>query len=262
MNEFGVDTAFANYLTQSAVDDLTFFIGRLTDLGYVGSGTSAYYNKTITPDAACLPNMQLVQNSNKPAGMYFFSHAWDSSSAAFEANSCCDILDSWGFNPELGVFMDFERLAPSGRIGSFENLMYIIGGTPSAALMQSIVSSWCTTITNRGYKAGFYMNADPINAITNSWIQTNRFNTAIGSPFFWLAQWANNNSWDCDIWQYYAGSGGMGESWHGITVDYDRCMNDRIFSHPVPPPPSTIPIWLKIKMAQGGGNNGKCTLLL
>ena len=266
MNEFGVDTAFANYLTQTAVDNLDFFIGRITDLGAVGSGTSAYYNKTINPDAACYPNMKLVQtDNNKPAGMYFFSHAWNAASAAFEANSCCDWLDTWNFNPKLGVFLDFERLAPSGRVGSFENLIYILGGQqPSASLMQSIVSSWCSTIKSRGYKPGFYMNMDPINATTNAWIQTNRFNDTLGSPYFWLAQWASTNSWDCDIWQYYAGSGGAGTSWNGITVDYDKCMNDRIFSDNPPTPPvpaSNIPIWLMLKMARGE-NNGKHTVLL
>lgn len=259
MNEFGVDTAYANYMTQSAVDAVSFGIFRLTDLGAAGSGTSSYYNKTITPDAACLPNMQIVQNSNKPAGMYFFSHAWDATSAAWEATQCCDQLDSWGFTPQLGVFMDFERLAPSGRVGSFENLIYILGGQqPSAALMQSIVSGWCTTIKNRGYKPGFYMNMDPINATTNTWIQSARFNASLGSPYFWVAEWqVSAPDWDCDIWQYDAGSG-MGISWYGITVDYDKCQNDRIFSGGS----STIPTWLKIYLSKRGGNDGKCAILL
>ena len=228
MNEFGVDTSFANYLTQNAVDDISFGIFRLTDLDYTGSGTSAYYNKHNQPDAGCLPNMQIVQNSNKPAGMYFFSHAWDAQSAAFEADYCCDQLDIWGFTPALGVFMDFERLAPSGRVGSYENLVYILGGTPSASLMQSIVSSWCNTIVQRGYKPGFYMNWDPITAITDAWIQTNRFNPSLGSPYFWLAQTEiSTPSWSCDIWQYK-----HNQSFHGINVDYNECRDDRIFINP------------------------------
>ena len=255
MNEFGIDTAYANYLDQSAVDDIEFGIFRLTDLGYVGSGTSAYYNKSNPPDDACLPNMQLVQNTNnKPAGMYFFSHAWDATSAAFEANYCCDQLDLWGFNPRLGVFMDFERLDSVGRVGGYENLVYLVGGTPSAALMQSIVSSWCTTILSRGYKPGFYMNWDPISATTDAWIQTARFNPALGSPFFWVAQWqVATPSWDCDIWQY---DEGQYNAWHGITADPDRAMNDRIFTV------GELPIWLKIYLANRGEKNGKCTVLL
>lgn len=253
MNEFGVDTAYANYLTQTAVDNLSFGIFRLTDLGYVGSGTSAYYNKSNLPDAACLPNMQIVQNSNKPAGMYFFSHAWDAASAAFEANYCCDQLDAWGFTPQLGVFMDFERLGPSGRIGGFENLIYINGGTPPASLMQTIFTSWCTTITSRGYKPGLYMNADPINATTDAWLQAARFNSAIGSPYFWVAEWyVTSPSWDCDIWQY-----DDDENYYDIQVDYDRCQNDRIFAGS-----TGIPIWLKLYLAQRGDKNGKCTILL
>lgn len=252
MNEFGIDTAYANYVTAASVSGLEFGIFRLTDLGYVDSGTSAYYNKSNTPDAACLPNMQMLQNNGKPAGMYFFSHAWDSSSAAFEANYCCDQLDAWGFIPQLGVFMDFERLAPSGRVGSFENLLYIVGGWPSASLMQSIISSWCTTVLSRGYKPGFYMNMDPINAITDSWIQTNRFNSSLGSPYFWLAQLAASPSWDCDIWQYQ-----HNQTWNGITVDYDECRNDRIWTTG-----GTIPLWLKLYLANRGDKYGKRTILL
>ena len=253
MNEFGVDTAFANYLTQTGVDNLYFGIFRLTDFTYANSGTSAYYNNVVSPDAACLPNMQLVQTTNnKPAGMYFFSHAWDATSAAFEATCCCDQLDAWGFNPQLGVYLDFERLAATGRVGSFENLLYINGGWPSAALMQSIVSGWCTTVMSRGYRPGFYMNMDPINAITDSWIQTNRFNASLGSPYFWLAQTEiPSPSWDCDIWQYK-----HNQSFYGINVDYNECRNDRIWSG------STIPLWLKIYLANRGETHGKCTVFL
>lgn len=252
MNEFGVDTAYANYLTQTGVDNLSFGIFRLTDLGYVGSGTSAYYSKSNPPDDACLPNMQIVQNSNKPAGMYFFSHAWDAQSAAFEANYCCDQLDAWNFNPRLGVYMDFERLGSTGRIGGYENLVYINGGTPSAALMQSIVSSWCSTILSRGYRPGFYMNADPINALTDSWIQTNRFNANLGSPLFWVAEWyVQQPDWDCDIWQY-----DDDEPYYGINVDFNRCLNDRIFSG------AGLPIWLKIFLGNRGDTHAKRTVLL
>lgn len=253
MNEFGVDTAFANYLTQAAVDDIEYGIFRLTDLGASGSGSSAYYNKTFTPDAACLPNMQIVQNNNKPAGMYFFSHAWNYESAAFEARLCCDQLDAWGFRPRLGVFLDFERLGQTGRTGGYENLIYL-GITPTPAVMQSIVTGWCDTIRARGYKAGFYMNGDPIRATTDAWIQQARFNASLGSPYFWLAQWASQNDWDCDIWQYRAD-----QAFHGINVDYNRVLNERVLSGGG----GAIPIWLMLKIAQQRSDrSGKCTILL
>ena len=41
-NEFGVDTSFASYLTQSMVDQIAFFIHRIGTLGTLYSGTSAY----------------------------------------------------------------------------------------------------------------------------------------------------------------------------------------------------------------------------
>lgn len=255
MNEFGVDTSYGTLLTQTAVDNLSFSISRITDFTYANSGTAAYYNNTISADTGCYPNVVLVQTTNnKPAGVYFFSHAWNATSAAFEATSCCDWLDSKGINPRLGVFMDFERLAPSGRVGGYENLVYLVGGTPSASLMQSIFSSWCTTVTSRGYKAGLYMNMDPINAVTDSWLQNARFDPALGSPYFWLAQLAPSPSWDCDIWQY-----AHNQSWQGINVDYNKAQNDRIFSGGGS---SIIPLWLKVRIAQGSERNGKYTVLL
>lgn len=253
MNEIGIDTAFANYVTQQTLENISFGIFRLTDLEYYTSGTPAYYEQYNAPDAACLPNMQRLQNNGKPAGMYFFSHAWDAQSAAFEANYCCDQLDAWGFRPQLGIFMDFERLGSSGRIGGFENLVYLNGGWPSAALVQSIYSSWFNTITGRGYKAGLYVNADPINAATNAWIQSARFDGTMGSPYLWVAQWEiSTPSWDCDIWQY-----DHDLTYYGTWVDMDRCMNDRIFQGGS----SALPIWLKLYLARRS-DNGKCTVLL
>lgn len=253
MNEIGIDTAFANYVTQQTLENISFGIFRLTDLLAGTSGTNAYYSRHEDPDEACLPNMQLLQNNGKPAGMYFFSHAWNAQSAAFEANYCCDQLDAWGFRPQLGIFMDFERLGASGRVGGFENLVYLNGGWPSAALVQSIFSSWFNTVTGRGYKAGLYVNADPINAATNAWIQSSRFDGTLGSPYLWVAQWEiSTPSWDCDIWQY-----DHDLTYYGTWVDMDRCMNDRIFQGGS----SALPVWLKLYLARGD-KNGKCTVLL
>jgi hypothetical protein len=252
MNEFGIDTAYANYVTQAMLQHLEYGIFRLTDLGYVGSGTSSYYNKSNTPDAACLPNMQLLQANGKPAGMYFFSHAWSAASATFEANYCCDQLDLWHFKPQLGVYMDFERFEATGRIGGYENLVYLLGRVPTGTEMQAIVTAWCETVTARGYKAGFYMNSDPIIATGNTWIQNARFASSLGSPYFWLSQVSSQNSYDCDIWQYQFG---QPNAWYGITIDYNRVMHERVLRK------SGIPIWLLLKMKGDEKRNGHTILL-
>ena len=246
MNEFGVDTSFANYLTQEAVDDIEFFIHRIGTLGTLYSGTSAYYNKTLNPDAACLPNIQLVQNTNnKPAGVYFFSYAWNNQSAEVEADKVCDILDAWGFNPHLGVYLDWENTG-SGT-GSYENLINI-GITPTSALLQGFFKAWCDRVRSRGYQPGFYTSEYiASNFLTNTWIQQQRQQ----NNWFWLAQWyVAVPSLDCDIWQY-----DDDEPFHGIVVDYDKCMDDRVLKH-------GIPIWLKLYIAQRGEQNAKCTILL
>lgn len=251
MNEFGVDTSFGSLLDQSAVDDLEFFIHRIGTLGTLYSGTSAYYNKTLTPDTGCYPNITLVQNTNnKPAGVYFFSYAWNNQSAEVEADKVCDILDGWGFNPHLGVFLDWENTG-SGT-GSYENLINI-GITPTSALLQGFFKAWCDRVRARGYQPGFYTSQYIAGSyLTNAWIQSQRAN----NNWFWLAQWnVAQPDYDCDIWQYYAGPGGLGVTWHGITVDYDKCLDDRIFG-------SKIPIWLKIYLANRGEKNGKCSILL
>lgn len=248
MNEFGVDTSFAAYLTQSMVDQITFFIHRIGTLGTLYSGTSAYYNKTLTPDAACRPNIELVQNTNgKPAGVYFFSYAWNNQSAEVEADKVCDILDSWNFDPRLGVYLDWESTG-SGT-GSYENLINI-GITPTASLLQGFFKAWCDRIRARGYQPGFYTNQWIIGSyLTNSWVQARR----AANDWFWLAEWTSNPTptYDCDIWQYL-----NDQPWNGITVDYDRVRDERVLRGP------ELPIWLKIYLANRGGNNGKCTVLL
>lgn len=254
MNEFGVDTSFGSLLDQSAVDDLTFFIHRIGTLGTAGSGTSAYYNKTLTPDTGCRPNITLVQTTNnKPAGVYFFSYAWNNTSAEVEADKVCDVLDAWGFNPRLGVYFDWETTnSPSG---SYENLINI-GITPTTALLQGFFKAWSDRIRARGYQAGIYTNQTIVaNYLTDAWVQAQR-NSGV---YFWLAQWnVANPSYNCDLWQYYAGANGLGVSWHGITVDYDKVQDDRVLNGGS----SNIPLWLKVRIVQGSERNGKYTVLL
>lgn len=262
MNEFGVDTSFGTILPASAVNDLDFFIHRIGTLGSLYSGTSAYYNKTLTPDTGCRPNITLVQTNGKPAGVYFFSYAWNATSARVEANKVCDILDSWGIDPAFGVYLDWENTPGSG---SLENLIHI-GITPTTALLQSIFRAWSEQVATRGYRPGVYTTQYIVNTyLTNSWVQAERGNDLF---LFWLAQWdISSPSYACDLWQYYAGSDHTGVIWNGIKVDYDRVMDDKIWNYtpPTPPeppvPPSTIPIWLKLIM-KGRDKNAKCTVLL
>jgi hypothetical protein len=56
------------------------------------------------------------------------------------------------------------------------------------------------------------------------------------------------------VWQYRGD-----QSWNGVTVDFNRIMDDRIWSGGGG---GKIPIWLLMKIAQRSENNAKCTILL
>ena len=98
------------------------------------------------------------------------------------------------------------------------------------------------------YFNGWFVNY----LLPSAWINSQR---AAGN-YFWLAQWQNTPDppYDCDIWQYAGDQMWIG----GIYADYNYIINPDVISGGG----SNIPIWLKIYLANRGGNNGKCTILL
>lgn len=264
MNEIGIDSlSLADFmpLTQPMVDQIAFMIqksgtssSRLSDIGQ-----PSYFHQTFRKHAYFEQNVQLMHQNNKPIGAYFFSFAWDYASGYYEAKLTCQNLNDLTYKPDWPIFLDWEQ-------GSYNGLVSA-GITPTAQRVHDAVDGWVAGCRDMGYEAGFYTGgALARDLFGNSWIQTKRSQ----GVYFWEAHYTSAALpmvMPCDIWQYNAGDDNFGAHWMGTVVDWDKIMDDRIWGTAPPTPPSpvdpsAIPIWLKIKMAKGGSNNGKCTILL
>ena len=262
MNEIGIDSlSLAQYmpLTQAMVDQIEFMIQKsgFSSAGGNQVGQSSYFQQTMTTYNYFEQNVQLMHQNNKPIGAYFFSFAWDYSSAYYEAVLECDSLNALTYKPDWPIFLDWEQVS--------RNAVVNAGFPITSTRLADIVHGWTDGCREKGYKAGFYTGAaiarDDFGA---SLIQSLRAE----GIYFWEAHYKVQTPYivPYDIWQYYAGDDNMGDHWMGTVVDWNKIGDDRIWNDtpipPTPPTPSSIPIWLKIKMAQGGGNNGKRTILL
>lgn len=261
MNEIGIDSlSLSQYmpLTQAMVDQISFMIQKngFSSSGASDVGSQAYFNQTFTTFPYFEQNVQLMHQNNKPIGAYFFSFAWDYNSAYYEATLECTAIDGYTYKPDWPVFIDWEAVSRDAVVNH--------GFPITSARMVDIVHGWADGCRAKGYNAGFYTSAaiarDDFGAST---IQSLR-NEGI---YFWEAHYKVATPYvvPYDIWQYYAGEDNYGDHWMGTVVDWDKIGDDRMWNispyPPTPPTPSSIPIWLKMKMAKGSGKSGNTILL-
>ena len=251
---FGIDSyqlAGGQVISAAQLAAIDFHIIRIGTRGFGSMGSAAWYSRSFSVDAYCRQNIEATQAAGKPAGVYVFSYAWDATSAAREADDVCDVLDSWGITTELPIFLDWESTGRPPGTGSYEKYQDYLGSTITTDTLESIFEAFYQRCRQRGRRAGMYFNGWFYNyLLPSSWINSQRS----AGNYFWLAQWQSTPDppYDCDIWQY-AGD----RAWMGITADYNYIINPDVIGGG-----SKIPIWLKIYLANRGGNNGKCTILL
>ena len=255
--QYGIDSAqLAWYQTITAAElaEIDFHICRIGTRTSINMGTSAWYNNTFDVDSYCLSNIQATQAAGKPMGVYVFSYAWDNASAIREANDVCDVLDSWGVSLELPIFLDWESTGRPPGTGSYERYQDVFGTPVTTAILQGIFTSFYNRCQQRGRRAGMYFNGWFVNyLLPSAWINSQR---AAGN-YFWLAQWQNTPDppYACDVWQYAGDKYYIGNVSTNYPVDQNYLINPDIVR-------GKLPIWLKIYLANRGGNNGKCTVLL
>lgn len=263
MNEFGIDSlqfSAGQQITQSQVDQIEYIILKsgLSSAGVPQMLTPAYFSQTMSTFQFFEPTVRLMKQNNKPIGAYFFSYAWNRASAEYEAQIMCDSMDALTDKPDWPLFIDWESTGSSqmASYGAYEALIYH-GITPTAAIVQDVAAGWKSVVESRGYHAGLYTSGSLARDLFgSSFIQQQRS----AGLYYWEAAWGVSQPFlSCDVWQY-AGD----QSWNGVTVDFNRVMDDRIWNlgpGPGPGPSSSIPIWLKLKMARSD-QNAKCTILL
>lgn len=254
--KYGIDSyqlAAAQVITAQQLDEIDFHICRIGTRGYGSMGTSAWYNRQFSIDAYCRANIQATQAAGKAMGLYIFSYAWDQTSAEREADDVCDILDTWGITLELPIFLDWESNGSS--TGSYEMFQSQIGHTITTAELEIIFESFHQRCAQRGRRGGMYFNGWFYNyLLPAAWIEAQR---AAGN-YFWLAQWQNTSDppYPCDVWQYASDRYYIGSITTNFAVDQNYLINPNIIGG------GSIPIWLKIKIAQGGDSRGRHTILL
>lgn len=216
---FGIDTAFGNLISAGMATNLDFAIPRIGTLGYSGIGTSAYFSKSLSVDSVFVLNVNNCQNTGKPTGCYIFSYAWNDASAIYEADKCCDALDSLGMSLELPVWFDWEYDSDERTTAA---------GVPvSNSALQSLTLAFMARVNERGRTAGWYANMDYVqNKYGANWTTARMAE----NYYFWVAAWGGGDTppRTCDIWQY-AGD----VTWSGIDVDLNwlvdpRCVNGNI----------------------------------
>ena len=254
--KYGIDSAHLAWyetITPQWLAEIDFHICRIGTKGYVDMGNIAWYSKPFDVDDYCLSNIQATQAAGKPMGVFLFSYAWNALSAIQEANDVCDVLDQWGISLELPIFLDWESTGTV--LGSYEQFQTNIGHTITTAELETIFEAFHNRCTQRGRASGMYFNGWFYNyLLPSTWVEAQR---AAGN-YFWLASWVNNPTTPpnpCDIWQYAGDKMYIGNIPTTFYVDQNYLINENIVK-------KGIPIWLKLKIAQGGSNNAKHTILL
>ena len=111
-------------------------------------------------------------------GVYHYSYAKSVAEAKKEAKVCLGWLK--GRSLDMPIYIDMEE----------ESLTYLGKST-----LTKIAKEFCKTIEKAGYKAGVYANAN--------WFKNNLNYSSLKKNYsIWLAQYASNKDFDCDIWQF------------------------------------------------------------
>ena len=120
-------------------------------------------------------NIENAIKNNLMIGIYWFSYAHSYQGAKLEAEKCYKTIRKYKDNINLPVFWDFEYDSVN-----FANRK---GYHISKKLASGMADTFCTTIKNKGFRAGIYTNIDYANNYFSKEV-LNKYHT-------WIAQWTN-----------------------------------------------------------------------
>lgn len=145
--------------------------------GYGTGYVDPYFKKNIE---AAIDNKLLI-------GVYWFSYAHTYQQANLEAQKCYKTIKPYKDKIDLPVFWDFE----------YDSVNYAKrnGYGINKKLASGMADTFCTTIKNKGFRAGIYTNIDYTN---------NYFTQEVLSKYHtWIAQWTNTCTYKGHyiIWQ-------------------------------------------------------------
>ena len=121
-------------------------------------------------------NIESAIKNDLMIGIYWFSYAHSYQGAKLEAEKCYKTIKKYKDNIDLPVFWDFE----------YDSVNYARkhGYSISKKLASGMTDTFCTTIKNKGFRAGIYTNIDYANNYFSKKV-LNKYHT-------WIAQWTSN----------------------------------------------------------------------
>lgn len=120
-------------------------------------------------------------------GIYWFSYAYTNQQAKLEAEKCYKTIKPYKDKIDLPIFWDFE----------YDSVNYANkkGATVTKKSASNMADTFCTTIKNKGFRAGIYTNID----------YANRYflDEVLAKYHTWIAQWTNSCTYKHHyiIWQ-------------------------------------------------------------
>ena len=120
-------------------------------------------------------NIESAIKNNLMIGIYWFSYSYTYQGAKLEAEKCYKTIRKYKDNITLPVFWDFE----------YDSVNYARkhGHSINKKLASGMADTFCTTIKNKGMRAGIYTNIDYAN---------NYFTKDVLSKHHtWIAQWTS-----------------------------------------------------------------------
>ncbi len=121
-------------------------------------------------------NIENAIKNDLMIGIYWFSYSYTYQGAKLEAEKCYKTIRKYKDNITLPIFWDFEY----DSVNSARNH----GHSISKKLASGMADTFCTTIKNKGMRAGIYTNIDYAN---------NYFNKDVLSKYHtWIAQWTSS----------------------------------------------------------------------
>ena len=120
-------------------------------------------------------NIENAIKNNLMIGIYWFSYSYTYQGAKLEAEKCYKTIRKYKDNITLPVFWDFEY----DSVNNARNH----GHSISKKLASGMADTFCTTIKNKGIRAGIYTNIDYANNYFSKEV-LNKYHT-------WIAQWTS-----------------------------------------------------------------------
>lgn len=158
------------------------------DFVLVRIGGRGWESGLVYVDSMAMDHLRSAKAAGLKVGVYFYSTAVNVAEAVQEASLIIEQLD--GMELEMPVFIDMEYSGsfPRGRADALNTAQRV-----------EIISAFCKTMENCGYKAGIYSGESLLNSSVD--------HSSIEQYCIWLANYTENNALPTyphryDIWQF------------------------------------------------------------